>query len=68
MSQAVSASQVRSQTANTATGKADGGSKVRETATEAHLAIWVRKEMVKVPTDEAKVRSAADTGANQATG
>ena len=50
MSQAVSASQVRSQAGNIATYRESRqGSKVRKTTTEAHRAISVRKEMVKVP-------------------
>ena len=49
LSQAVNASQARSQASTTTTEKADTGSKVRCTATEANRAIWVRKQMVKVP-------------------
>ena len=48
-SQAVNASQAQSQAATTTTQKADGGSKVWQTATKAHWASWVLKRMVKAP-------------------
>ena len=49
MSQAVSASQVQSRRAAAATNKADGRTKGQSDVTEAYRAIWVRKEMIKVP-------------------
>ena len=57
ISQAVSASQAQSQRAAAAAAadKADVGTKVQKDAMEAHLAICVRKEMVKVALMKLKV-------------